>query len=102
MEMGSRIVHELQASEVVSSLQNVCGFNSLQHCQLRRSKPNHSWPATEHYHALYVSALCSWDRFGHGDSHHRGRDEKVTGVHTTTTETAYAGPVQNVRVVDQV
>lgn len=44
----------------------------------------------------------SWDRFGHGSSHHRGRDEKVTGTTTTTTEAAYAGPPQNVRVVDQV
>ena len=42
-------------------------------------------------------ALCSWDRFGHGSSH-RSHDDKVT----TTTTQAYAGPVENVRVVDQV
>lgn len=43
--------------------------------------------------------VCSWERAGSG---HRRRDDKVTGTTTVTTEQAYAGPVQGVRVVDQV
>lgn len=46
------------------------------------------------------STLNSWERRGSGH-HRRGRDEKMTGTTTTTTEQV-AVPVGNVRVVDQV
>jgi hypothetical protein len=48
---------------------------------------------------------CSWDRYGHNGSHHRGMDDKVTGRHHTTTTTVtqpMAPPLGGVRGVDEV